>query len=43
VAATPGCTGVHVHHKGLKGPQRQAVQSWLDQLGVKAWSSASGD
>ncbi len=25
-AATPGCDGVYVHKKGLKGPQRQAVR-----------------
>ena len=43
VAATPGCAGVHVHHKGLKGPQRQAVQGWLDALGVKAWSSSDAE
>jgi D-aminoacyl-tRNA deacylase len=40
VAATPGCSGVHLHRKALKGPQRQAVQAWLDALGVQAWSSA---
>lgn len=39
IAATPGCEGVHVHHKGLKGPQRAAVAGWLQQLGAKAWSS----
>lgn len=43
VAATPGCTGVHVHRKGLKGPQRAAVQGWLDELGVKPWSSSDGE
>ena len=40
VKATPGCSGAHVHKKALKGPQRQAVQGWLDALGVQAWSSA---
>lgn len=40
VAATPDCAGVHIHHKGLKGPQRQAVQGWLQELGLKSWSSA---
>jgi D-aminoacyl-tRNA deacylase len=40
VAATPGCEGVHVHHKGLKGPQRAAVAAWMQQLGVQPWSSA---
>jgi D-aminoacyl-tRNA deacylase len=40
VKATPGCSGVHIHKKSLKGPQRQAVQSWLDALGIPAWSSS---
>ena len=40
IAATPGCTGVHLHRKGLKGPQRQAVLNWLEALGVQTWSSA---
>ena len=40
IAATPGCSAVHVHRKALKGPQRQAVQGWLDALGVQAWSSS---
>jgi D-aminoacyl-tRNA deacylase len=43
VAATPGCEGVHVHHKGLKGPQRTAVSGWLGALGVQAWSSSDGE
>ena len=43
VQATPGCAGVHIHRKALKGPQRQAVQRWMDTLGVQAWSSADGD
>lgn len=38
VAATPGCEGVYIHRKGLKGAQKQAVQRWCDDLGVKAWS-----
>jgi D-aminoacyl-tRNA deacylase len=41
VAATPGCAGVHVHRKGLKGPQRQAVAAWCEALGVKPWSSSA--
>lgn len=40
IAATPGCTAVHIHKKSLKGPQRQAVQGWLEALGVQAWSSS---
>jgi D-aminoacyl-tRNA deacylase len=43
VKATPGCAGVHIHRKALKGPQRQAVQGWLEALGVQAWSSADGE
>ena len=43
VEATPGCEAVHVHHKGLKGPQRLAVKGWLDQLGVAAWSSSDAE
>lgn len=43
IAASPGCSGVHIHKKALKGPQRQAVQGWLDTLGVQAWSSSDGD
>ncbi|HUR26357.1 MAG TPA: D-aminoacyl-tRNA deacylase [Candidatus Thermoplasmatota archaeon] len=43
IAATPGCSGVHIHKKALKGPQRQAVQGWLDTLGILAWSSADGE
>lgn len=38
IAATPGCAGVHVHRKGLKGGQRQAVLRWCAQLGVDAVS-----
>lgn len=38
IAGTPGCDGVYVHRKGLKGGQKQAVQRWCDELGVKAWS-----
>lgn len=40
IAATPGCSAVHVHKKALKGPQRQAVQRWLEALGVPSWSSS---
>jgi D-aminoacyl-tRNA deacylase len=43
VAATPGCSGVHIHRKALKGPQRQAVLAWLEALGVKAWSSSDAE
>ena len=43
IAATPGCAGVHVHHKGLKGPQRAAVNGWLERLGAKSWSSSDAD
>jgi len=39
IEGTPGCTGVHVNRKGLKGPQRAAVESWCQQLGVPQWSS----
>jgi len=35
--ATPGAAGVYVHKKGLKGPQRQRVNAWIDALGVEAW------
>lgn len=38
VAATPGCTGVYVHKKGLKGPERQRVKAWIEELGVAEWS-----
>ncbi len=37
VEATPGCTGIHVHKKGLKGPQRTRVVEWAEALGVKVW------
>jgi D-aminoacyl-tRNA deacylase len=30
IAATPGCAGVYVHKKGLKGPQRQAIKAWCE-------------
>ena len=38
IAATPGCSGVYVHRKGLKGGQRQAVLRWCEELGVKVVS-----
>ena len=41
VEATPGVQAVHVHHKGLKGPQRQAVLRWLEELGATTWSSSA--
>lgn len=34
IDATPGCDGVYIHKKGLKGPERQAVSAWCEQLGV---------
>ncbi len=34
IDATPGCVGVYLHKKGLKGPQRQAVKAWCEELGV---------
>lgn len=42
IAATPGCEGVHIHRKGLKGAARQAVEAWCNELGVPTWSSGSG-
>lgn len=39
VEGTPGCEGVYVHKKGLKGPQRQAVARWMEELGVAAWTA----
>ncbi|MEK6974755.1 MAG: D-aminoacyl-tRNA deacylase [Candidatus Thermoplasmatota archaeon] len=38
IAATPGCEGVYIHRKGLKGGQRQAVLRWCEELEVKVWS-----
>ncbi len=43
IAATPGCEGVYVHRKGLKGGQRQAVLRWCDELGAKVWSLGDAD
>lgn len=37
--ATPGASGVYVHKKGLKGPQRQLVRDALAALAVEALSS----
>ncbi len=37
VRATPGCEGIYLHKKGLKGPQRQAVKGWAEALGVPLW------
>lgn len=31
---TPGATGVYLHKKGLKGPQREVVRSWCEASGV---------
>ncbi len=36
---TPGCQGVYVHKKGLKGEQRRKVSSLLESLGIKSFSS----
>lgn len=35
IEATPGCSGVYIHRKGLKGAQRQRVMAWCEELGVK--------
>ena len=40
LAATPDCQAMHVHKKGLKGPQRQAVLAWCEANGVAVWSAA---
>jgi D-aminoacyl-tRNA deacylase len=34
VAATPGCVGLHLHHKGMPGALRANVQAWTKELGV---------
>lgn len=34
IDATPGCRGVYMHKKGLKGWQRQIVKAWCDELGA---------
>ncbi len=41
VEGTPDCEGVHIHKKGLKGPQRQRVQAWCEELGIPVWTGAS--
>lgn len=43
VAATPGCTGVHIHRKGLKGAERQAVEGWCAAAGVAIWQARHGE
>jgi D-aminoacyl-tRNA deacylase len=43
IEATPGCEGVYVHRKGLKGAQRQAVLRWCEELGVKVADLGSDD
>jgi D-aminoacyl-tRNA deacylase len=43
IEATPGCEGVYIHKKGLKGAQKQAVIRWCEELGVKVWSLGSDD
>lgn len=40
IEATPGCEGVHIHRKGLKGAQRQRVEAWCRELGIPVWSAA---
>ncbi len=37
ILATPGCTGVYIHRKGLKGAQRQRVIAWCGELGIPIW------
>ncbi|MFO1532756.1 MAG: D-aminoacyl-tRNA deacylase [Thermoplasmatota archaeon] len=39
IAATPGCSAVHIHRKGLKGAQRTRVEAWCEELGIPVWSS----
>lgn len=41
VEATPDCTAVHIHRKGLKGAQRSRVEAWCAELGVPVWDSAA--
>ncbi len=41
IAATPGCDAVHVHKKGLKGPQRSRVLAWCGEIGIKVWDGAA--
>ena len=43
VAATPGCAGVYVHKKGLKGGQRQALLRWCEELGLKVAALGDGE
>jgi len=43
VAATPGCTGVHLHRKGLSGPQRAAVEAWCADQGIAAWRESAAE
>ncbi|HET6399438.1 MAG TPA: D-aminoacyl-tRNA deacylase, partial [Candidatus Thermoplasmatota archaeon] len=33
-AATPGCTGAHLHHKSMGGGLRRAVAEWCAEAGV---------
>jgi D-aminoacyl-tRNA deacylase len=35
VEATPACEGIYMPKKGLKGPQRQAVQAWMEETGIE--------
>ncbi len=32
--ATPGCTGLHLHHKGMSGALRQNVVAWANATGL---------
>lgn len=43
VAATPGCAGVHLHRKAMKGELRARVLAACTELGVEPWSSAKSD
>lgn len=43
VEATPGCQGVYVHAKGLKGPQRQKVLGWLEKAGIERVRLGEGE
>jgi len=43
VEATPGCSGVYIHRKGLKGAQRQRVESWVKALGLETFSRPAGE
>jgi D-aminoacyl-tRNA deacylase len=42
VAATPGCAGVHLHRKAMKGELRARVLAACRDLGVEAWRPDDG-